>query len=234
MTKLSLKGSDYVESFWHEAGDIPPPVARLFTVTFGYAGIQKSRPPEVTEVIWAPLSDFGRWPNKLRFSILPPLAGMVTQPLISCSLIRAGYKKTRTANTISWLVAVWFPWLSYLLPNTGSLGFGYGSAMALWFGARWPLLFMDPIGQYLQPFKMLIWTWSMHAKQMKPGFTNIWGSLGGVIAFVFHLFWLHLSVAAASRALCLIPFKNFIRGGSDFIVLNGAIIDVRGIWSKRP
>lgn len=73
-----------------------------------------------------------------------------------------------------------------MLPNAGSFGFGYGSAAALWFGAV-TVLFMDLASNVSQqPFKMIIPDMA-NEKQSNSlwSMQNVWGSLGGLVAFVF-------------------------------------------------
>ena len=159
---------------------------QLFLITFGYAGVQVAFSLQ-TGSMGRIFQTIGADPNKLGFFfILPPLAGMIVQPLI-------GYFSDKT-----WLPRIGrrMPYLiggtlvavivMLLLPNTGSFGFGYGSMTALWFGAV-TVLFMDlSSNAAMQPYKMIIpdmvnesqkdkaWTWQ-----------NIWGSVGSIVAYMF-------------------------------------------------
>ncbi|EEI20470.1 SLC45 family MFS transporter [Lentilactobacillus hilgardii] len=160
----------------------------IFAMTFGFFGVnmafalQQSQLGRIFQTI-------GTDPNKLGFFfILPPLAGMVIQPLI-------GKYSDRTWNRFGRRM----PYLLIgapaaaivliLLPNAGSFGFGYGSAAALWFAAV-ATLFMDLTSNVcMQPFKMVIgdmvnedqkdlaWSWQQ-------SFSNLGGVVAALIPFV--------------------------------------------------
>lgn len=159
---------------------------QLFLMTFGYAGVQVAFSVQ-TGNMGRIFQTLGADPTKLGFFfILPPLAGMVTQPLIGFFSDKTWLPKL--GRRIPYLIGGCLVSLIVLLllPNTGSLGFGYGSMMALWFGAV-TVLFMDLSANVsMQPFKMLIPD-MVNARQTDKAWSlqNIWGSLGGVIAFVF-------------------------------------------------
>lgn len=159
---------------------------QLFLMTFGYAGVQVAFSVQ-TGNMGRIFQTLGSDPTKLGFFfILPPLAGMITQPLIGLFSDKTWLPKLvrRMPYLIGGcLVSVI---VLLLLPNTGSFGFGYGSLTALWFGAV-TVLFMDLSSNVsMQPFKMIIPD-MVNEKQTDKAWSlqNIWGSLGGVIAFVF-------------------------------------------------
>lgn len=159
---------------------------QMFLMTFGYFGVQLGFSMQ-TGSMGRIFQTIGADPNNLGFFfVLPPLAGMITQPLI-------GYFSDKTwmpklGRRMPYLIAgclVSFIVL-LLLPNTGSLGFGFGSAAALWFGAI-TVLFMDLSSNVsMQPFKMIIPD-MVNTKQSNNVWTlkNIWGSLGSLVAFIF-------------------------------------------------
>ncbi len=99
----------------------------------------------------------GANPNNLGwFFILPPLAGMIVQPLVGHFSDRTWIP--RLGRRIPYLLigAVIAMVVMFLLPNAGSFGFGFGSLAALWFGAI-ALLFMDVSSNIaMQPFKMMV------------------------------------------------------------------------------
>ncbi|GAP00284.1 MFS transporter [Fructobacillus ficulneus] len=159
---------------------------QMFLMTFGYFGTQIAFSMQ-TGSMGRIFQTIGADPNKLGFFfILPPLAGVVTQPLV-------GYFSDKTwiprlGRRMPYLIggSVVSLIVMLLLPNTGSFGFGFGSAAALWFGAI-TVLFMDlACNVSQQPFKMIIpdmanpkqtnILWSMQ---------NVWGSLGSLTAFIF-------------------------------------------------
>lgn len=159
---------------------------QLFLMTVGYAGVQVAFSVQ-TGNMGRIFQTLGTDPTKLGFFfILPPLAGMITQPLIGLFSDKTWLPKL--GRRMPYLIGGCFVSLIVLLllPNTGSFGFGYGSLTALWFGAV-TVLFMDlSANASMQPFKMIIPD-MVNAKQTDRAWSlqNIWGSLGGVIAFVF-------------------------------------------------
>lgn len=159
---------------------------QLFLMTFGYAGVQVAFSVQ-TGNMGRIFQTLGSDPTKLGFFfILPPLAGMITQPLIGLFSDKTWLPKL--GRRMPYLIGGCLVSLIVLLllPNTGSFGFGYGSMTALWFGAV-TVLFMDLSANVsMQPFKMIIPD-MVNEKQTDKAWSlqNIWGSLGGVIAFVF-------------------------------------------------
>ncbi len=167
-------------------------LSTIFAMTFGFFGVnmafslQQSQLGRIFQTI-------GTNPNQLGFFfILPPLAGMVIQPLI-------GKYSDKTWNRFGRRM----PYLLIgapaaaivliLLPNAGSFGFGYGSAAALWFAAL-ATLFMDLTSNVcMQPFKMVVgdmvnedqkdlaWSWQQ-------SFSNLGGVVATMIPFVLTLF----------------------------------------------
>ncbi|EER7200678.1 SLC45 family MFS transporter, partial [Escherichia coli] len=113
----------------------------IFAMTFGFFGVNMAFSLQ-SAMMARIFQTLGANPNNLGwFFILPPLAGLIIQPLI-------GYYSDRTwtrfgrrmpylliAGPIGVITLV-------LLPNSGSLGFGYASLSALLFGAIMTL-FMD-------------------------------------------------------------------------------------------
>ncbi|MGB4824674.1 MAG: SLC45 family MFS transporter [Leuconostoc mesenteroides] len=171
----------------HKKGQLPMLTSlQLFLMTFGYAGVQVAFSVQ-TGNMGRIFQTLGSDPTKLGFFfILPPLAGMITQPLIGLFSDKTWLPKLgrRMPYLIGGCLVSFIVLL--LLPNTGSFGFGYGSMTALWFGAV-TVLFMDLSANVsMQPFKMIIPD-MVNEKQTDKAWSlqNIWGSLGGVIAFVF-------------------------------------------------
>ncbi|WP_273715420.1 SLC45 family MFS transporter [Leuconostoc mesenteroides] len=171
----------------HKKGQLPMLTSmQLFSMTFGYAGVQVAFSVQ-TGNMGRIFQTLGSDPTKLGFFfILPPLAGMITQPLIGLFSDKTWLPKL--GRRMPYLIGGCLVSLIVLLllPNTGSFGFGYGSMTALWFGAV-TVLFMDLSANVsMQPFKMIIPD-MVNEKQTDKAWSlqNIWGSLGGVIAFVF-------------------------------------------------
>lgn len=167
-------------------------LAKVFAMTFGFFGVnmafslQSSQMGRIFQTI-------GADPTKLGFFfILPPLAGMVVQPLIGKYSDRTWNRFGRrmpyllVGAPIAAIVMI-------LLPNAGSFGFGYGSLAALLFGA-FTILFMDLSSNVcMQPFKMIIgdmvnedqkdlaWSWQQ-------SFSNLGGVVATIAPFVLTIF----------------------------------------------
>jgi maltose/moltooligosaccharide transporter len=132
------------------------PSSTIFLINFGFLGVQMAFQLQSTNM-GRIFQTIGADPNNLGFFfILPPLAGMIVQPLV-------GYFSDRTwspkfGRRIPYLLigAIIAMIVMCLLPNAGSFGFGFASLAALWFGAI-SLLFMDLSSNIaMQPFKMMV------------------------------------------------------------------------------
>lgn len=156
----------------------------IFAMTFGFFGVNMAFALQ-SAMMGRIFQTLGANPNKLGwFFILPPLTGLIIQPLI-------GYYSDHTwnrfgrrmpylliAGPIGALVLV-------LLPNAGSFGFGYGSLAALLFGAI-ATLFMDLTSNAcMQPYKMIIGDMvPENQRDMAWSWQQIFSNLGGIIATV--------------------------------------------------
>lgn len=174
----------------------------LMLMTFGNLGtsmafaLQSSNMGRIFQTL-------GADPTKLGyFFILPPLAGMIVQPLVGYFSDRTWIPKIGRRLPyliIGTIVAVV---VMCLLPNSGS--FVFKTSTALWFGAI-SVLFMDlSSNMSMQPFKMMIsdmvndeqkdtaWSWQ-----------TIWGNIGSVAAdlFPFFLTWIGVTNVAAKGEL---------------------------------
>src|SRR5699024_122906 len=76
------------------------------------------------------------------FFILSSLAGMVVQPLVGWFSDHTWIPKIGRRLPYLIVGSVVAMIVMFLLPNSGSFGFGFGSMAALWFGAI-SILFMD-------------------------------------------------------------------------------------------
>lgn len=186
----------------------PPSLSTLqiFFMTFGFFGTQLAFSMQ-TGTMGRIFQTIGANPNKLGFFfILPPLAGLIAQPVI-------GYLSDRTwcprlGRRLPYLVggALVAIIVMMLLPNAGSFGFGFASTTALAFAAT-TVLFMDlACNVTQQPFKMLIPDMA-NEKQSQTlwSMQNIWGSLGALTAFVFPFLLTRMSIANTAPAGTIPP-----------------------------
>ena len=199
--------------------------ATLMLMTFGNLGtsmafaLQSSNMSRIFQTL-------GADPTKLGFFfILPPLAGMVVQPLV-------GYFSDRTwipkiGRRLPYLIVGTIVALIVmcLLPNSGS--FGFKTTTALWFGAI-AILFMDlSSNMSMQPFKMMIsdmvndeqkdeaWSWQ-----------TIWGNIGSVAAdlFPFFLTWIGVSNVAAKGEVPASVKVSFYLGAALLVITSAFTI----------
>lgn len=157
---------------------------QIFNITFGYFGLnmafflQTSQMSRIFQTI-------GTDPNKLGwFFILPPLAGMIVQPIIGKMSDKTWNRFGRRlpyliiGSIISAIVLI-------ILPNVGSLGLGYGSLIALVFGAVVIMLLDVSSNMCQQPFKMIIGD-MVNEKQADKAWSlqNIYSNAGGMLAAI--------------------------------------------------
>lgn len=154
----------------------------IFAMTFGFFGVNMAFSLQ-SAMMARIFQTLGANPNKLGwFFILPPLAGLIIQPLIGYYSDRTWTRHGRrmpyllVAGPIGAITLV-------LLPNAGSFGFGYASLAALLFGAIMTL-FMDlTANACMQPYKMVIGDMVPEKQRdMAWSWQQIFSNLGGIIA----------------------------------------------------
>ena len=172
----------------------------IWMINFGFLGVQTAFTLQSSQMSRI-FQTIGADPNNLGwFFILPPLAGLIVQPIV-------GYYSDRTWKPrlggrrlpyliLGTLIAVI---VMLLLPNSGSFGFGYGSLMALWFGAI-TVAFLDLSSNFaMQPFKMMIGDMvNDKQKSYAYGIQSFLSNTGAVLAaiFPFLLTWLGIANTA--------------------------------------
>uniref|UniRef100_UPI003EBC073B SLC45 family MFS transporter n=1 Tax=Pediococcus pentosaceus TaxID=1255 RepID=UPI003EBC073B len=166
-------------------------------INFGFLGVQTAFTLQSSQMSRI-FQTIGADPNNLGwFFILPPLAGLIVQPIV-------GYYPDRTWKPrlggrrlpyliLGTLIAVI---VMLLLPNSGSFGFGYGSLMALWFGAI-TVAFLDLSSNVaMQPFKMMIGDMvNDKQKSYAYGIQSFLSNTGAVLAAIFPFLLTWLGVA---------------------------------------
>ena len=126
---------------------------KLWNLSFGFFGVQIAYALQSANIsrIFATL---GADPHNLSyFWILPPLMGIIVQPIIGSA---SDHTWTRLGRRLPYLLlgAVIAVVVMCLLPNAGSFGLSVGGAMLFGFIA---LMFLDTsINMAMQPFKMLV------------------------------------------------------------------------------
>ena len=172
---------------------------QMFNLSFGFFGVQIAYALQSANIsrIFATL---GADPHQLSFFwILPPLMGMIVQPLIGKYSDRTW---TRLGRRKPYLLvgAIIAVLVMLFLPNAGSLHFStrlfLGLNMAMWFGL-FSLIFLDTsINIAMQPFKMMVG--DMVGEEQKTEAYSIQSFLcnaGSLVGYLFPIFFTWIGIA---------------------------------------
>ncbi|AZZ61114.1 SLC45 family MFS transporter [Oenococcus sp. UCMA 16435] len=192
MDKKTTKNTKHVDV---DTGLPDLPIKTIFAITFGFLGVnmafslQSSQMSRIFQTIGANPDNLGF------FFIFPPLMGMIVQPLIGKYSDRTWNKFGRRMPYLLFAAPV-AALVLIMLPFTGSMGFGYGSLIAMIYAA-FAVCFMDLFSNIcMQPFKMIVgdmvnnkqknfaWSWQQV-------FSNAGGILATLLPFIFT--WLGMS-----------------------------------------
>ncbi|MBP5676317.1 MAG: SLC45 family MFS transporter [Bacteroidales bacterium] len=198
--------------------------AQLVNLSFGFFGVQIAYALQSANIsrIFATL---GADPHQLSFFwILPPLMGMIVQPLIGKYSDRTWCKMGRRKPylLVGSLVAVI---VMALLPNAGSLSFTarlfLGLNGAMWFGL-FSLIFLDTsINVAMQPFKMMVG--DMVNEEQKTTAYSIQSFLcnaGSLVGYLFPIFltWIGIANSAPKGVIPDSVIYSFY-GGAAILIL---------------
>lgn len=170
----------------------------MFNISFGFFGVQIAYALQSANIsrIFATL---GADPHQLSFFwILPPLMGMIVQPLVGKFSDRTWCRLGRRKPYLlaGALVAVL---VMVFLPNAGSLNFStrlfLGINGAMWFGL-FSLIFLDTsINMAMQPFKMMVG--DMVNEEQKGTAYSIQSFLcnaGSLVGYLFPIFFTWIGI----------------------------------------
>ncbi len=172
---------------------------QLVDLSFGFLGVQIAYALQSANIsrIFATL---GADPHQLSFFwILPPLMGMIVQPLIGKWSDRTW---TRMGRRKPYLIvgAVIAVLVMAFLPNAGSLHFStrlfLGLNMAMWFGL-FSLIFLDTsINVAMQPFKMMVGD-MVNEKQKTTAYSiqSFLCNAGSLLGYLFPIFFTWIGIA---------------------------------------
>ncbi|MBP5505420.1 MAG: SLC45 family MFS transporter [Bacteroidales bacterium] len=197
---------------------------QLFNLNFGYFGVQIAYALQSANIsrIFATL---GADPHQLSFFwILPPLMGMIVQPLIGKWSDRTWCKMGRRKPylLVGAIIAVL---VMAFLPNAGSLHFStrlfLGLNMAMWFGL-FSLIFLDTsINVAMQPFKMMVGDMVNEEQKAKAysiqSFLCNAGSLVGYLLPIF-LTWIGIANQAPEGVVPPSVVVSFYAGAAILIL----------------
>jgi len=172
---------------------------QLVDLSFGFLGVQIAYALQSANIsrIFATL---GADPHQLSFFwILPPLMGMIVQPLIGKYSDRTWCKMGRRKPYLI-VGAVIAVLVMLFLPNAGSLNFPakvfLGLNMAMWFGL-FSLIFLDTsINIAMQPFKMMVGD-MVNEKQKTQAYSiqSFLCNAGSLLGFLFPIIFTWIGIA---------------------------------------
>lgn len=191
---------------------------QLWNLSFGFFGVQIAYALQSANIsrIFATL---GADPHELSyFWILPPLAGLIIQPIIGTL---SDHTWNRFGRRLPYLLfgSILAVIVMALLPNAGSFHFAVGAALI--FGAV-ALMFLDlSINISMQPFKMLVGD-MVNEKQKGLAYSiqSFLCNAGSVVGFVFPfvLAWIGISnVAEGNKVPDSVTFSFY--GGAVILIL---------------
>lgn len=194
------------------------PFSQLFNLSFGFFGVQIAYALQSANISRI-FSTLGADPHDLSyFWILPPLMGILVQPIIGVLSDRTW---TRFGRRIPYLFvgALIAVLVMCLLPNAGSFGMTVGVAMI--FGLV-SLMFLDTsINIAMQPFKMMVG--DMVNEEQKTTAYSIQSFLcnaGSLVGYLFPIFltWLAVSNTAEKGQVPDTVIYSFY-GGAAILIL---------------
>ena len=173
------------------------PKSTIWMLSFGFLGVQTAFTLQSSQMSRI-FQTLGADPHSLGwFFILPPLAGMLVQPIV-------GHYSDRTWKPH--LGGRRLPYLLYgtliavivmiLMPNSGSFGFGYASLAALSFGALMIALLDVSSNMAMQPFKMMVGDMvNEEQKSYAYGIQSFLANTGAVVAAILPFVFAYIGLA---------------------------------------
>ena len=171
---------------------------KLWNLSFGFFGVQIAYALQSANISRI-FSTLGADPHNLSyFWILPPLMGILVQPIVGTLSDKTW---TRFGRRIPYLFvgATVSVLVMCLLPNAGSLGMTAATAMVFGLGA---LMFLDTsINMAMQPFKMLVGD-MVNEKQKALAYSiqSFLCNAGSVVGFVFPFFFTYIGLSNVAAA----------------------------------
>ena len=166
---------------------------KLWNLSFGFFGVQIAYALQSANISRI-FRTLGADPHDLSFFwVLPPLMGMIVQPIVGTLSDRTW---TRFGRRIPYLfigaaVAVA---VMCLLPNAGSLGLALSAVMV--FGLLMLMLLDTSINMAMQPFKMLVGDMVNERQKAKAySIQSFLCNAGSVVGFLFPFFFTAIGIA---------------------------------------
>lgn len=183
---------------------------KLFNISFGFFGVQIAYALQSSQVSRI-FSTIGADPHNLSyFWILPPLMGLLVQPIVGSASDKTW---TRFGRRLPYLIvgAAVAIIVMCFLPNAGSLGFTVSSAII--FGLLMLMLLDTSINMAMQPFKMLVGD-MVNEKQKGLAYSiqSFLCNAGSVVGYVtpFVLAWFLSSEAPEGKVPPTVTFAFYL------------------------
>ncbi len=183
---------------------------KLWNLSFGFFGVQIAYALQSSQVSRI-FSTIGADPHDLSyFWILPPLTGLIVQPIVGSASDRTWTRFGRRLPylLIGALVAIV---VMCFLPNAGSLGLGISQAII--FGLIMLMLLDTSINMAMQPFKMLVGD-NVNEKQKGLAYSiqSFLCNAGSVVGYVapFVLGWFLSNTAPAGEVPATVTWAFYV------------------------
>lgn len=198
------------------------PASTIWMINFGFLGVQTAFTLQSSQMSRI-FQTIGADPNSLGwFFILPPLAGLIVQPIVGYYSDRTWAPKLGGRRLpyllLGTIVAVI---VMCLLPNSGSMGFGYASLAALLFGAI-TVAFLDLSSNVaMQPFKMMVGDMvNDDQKSYAYGIQSFLSNTGAVLAAILPFLFAAVGIAnTASKGVVPATVKVAFYVGAILLVV---------------
>ncbi|RIY36731.1 SLC45 family MFS transporter [Psittacicella gerlachiana] len=141
----------------HTSGLPDLPKNTIWMLSLGFLGVQMAFTLQSSQMSRI-FQTLGADPHSLGwFFILPPLAGLLVQPIVG-TLSDRTWSPRLGGRRLPYLIygSIIAAIVMFLLPNAGDFGFGYASLAALLFGGLMIALLDVSSNMAMQPFKMIV------------------------------------------------------------------------------
>ena len=205
---------------------------QLTDLSFGFFGVQIAYALQSANISRI-FSTLGADPHSLSyFWILPPLMGMIVQPLVGAASDRTWCRLGRRIPYLVLGAAVAVAVLC-LLPNAGNLGLGVGAAMT--FGLVMLMLMDTSINMAMQPFKMLVGDMvTEKQKTMAYSIQSFLCNAGSIVGFIFPFVLAYIGIANVAEKGVVPPTVVFSFYAAAIIITLCVIYTVVRVKEMPP
>ncbi len=205
---------------------------QLTDLSFGFFGVQIAYALQSANISRI-FSTLGADPHSLSyFWILPPLMGMIVQPLVGAASDRTWCRLGRRIPYLVLGAAVAVAVLC-LLPNAGNLGLSVGAAMT--FGLVMLMLMDTSINMAMQPFKMLVGDMvTEKQKTMAYSIQSFLCNAGSIVGFIFPFALAYIGIANVAEEGVVPPTVVFSFYAAAIIITLCVIYTVVRVKEMPP